>query len=137
MADRSFHRRETQGVRHVEFDFSVLYAAGAPSFFEGDSKGLLVGSYFTLVQTGAGVLTVKTTNPYAGFVSAVASLAMVTPNVNSLAPIVGKPTQNADNTWSFTVNTGVNAAGTHTATTPANADMLNVKVVLRNSTSLP
>lgn len=137
MGDRALHRRETQGARHVEFDFSILYAAGAPAFFEGDTKGVLIGQYFTLVQTGAGLLTVKTTNPYPGFVSAVAGLVMVTPNGNSLAPICGKPVQNADNTWSFTVSTAVNAAGTHTATTPANADMLNVKVVLRNSTSLP
>lgn len=137
MADRSFHRRETQGARHVEFDLSVIYAAGAPKFVEGDTPGAISGSYFSMVQSGAGLLTITTVDKYPGCVTAFASRFMVTPNGNSLAPITGVPTQNANGTWSVAISTAVNAAGTHTATTPANADGLHVKIVMRNSTVLP
>ena len=137
MADRSFHRPDTQGVRHVHLVFSVIYAAGAPQFVEGDKAGALAGSYVTLAQAGAGLMTVTTNNPYMAVVFAKANLAMATPNGNSLAPITGKPVANANGTFSVNISTAVNAAGTHTATTPANGDMLMVHLVLRNSQSLP
>lgn len=136
MADRSFHHAQVQGIRHVEYNFSVLYAAGAPSFNEGDKVGALVGSYVSMVQTGAGVLTFTTVDKFPAVVRVTAGVGMAVPNGNSIT-VCGKPTQNANGSWSFTVNTYVNAAGVHTATTPANGDLVNVCVVLRNSTSLP
>ena len=137
MADREFHRLETQGRRHVEYNFSVIYAAGAPQFVEGDTAAAIVGQYVSMVQTGAGILTVTTVNPFLAIVFAGATMRMVTPNGNSLAPICGTPVKNSNGTWSVSINSAVNSAGTHTATTPANADGFYVKLVLRNSSVLP
>lgn len=137
--DRDTKQLNTQGRNHFALNFQVIYVAGAPTFVEGDKANLTAqsGSYVSLVQTGAGVLTVTTINPFPGFVRAKANLFMVTPNGNSLAPITGKAVQNANGTWSVSINTAVNAAGTHTATTPANGDGFGIELVLRNSTSLP
>lgn len=137
MSDRNYHRMDTQGIRHVEYNFSVLYTAGVPGFVEGDKLGALAGSYVTLAQTGPGVLTVTTNDKFIALVRAAASIAMATPNTNSLAPISSKPTLNANGTISISIVTGVNAAGTHTPTTPANGDMLGVVLVLRNSQVTP
>ena len=136
MADRSFHRLETQGIRHVEYNFSLIYAAGAPQFVEGDKLGAIAGSYVTLVQTGAGVLTVTTNDKYLALVRVTAAVGMAAPNGNTIVTY-GKPATNANGTISVTINTAVNVAGTHTATTPANGDMIYVCLILRNSSVLP
>lgn len=138
MADRSFHRRECQGIRHVEYAVRIRYAAGAPTFIEGDAPGTtaLIGSYIKMVQTGTGVLTITTTNPFPGFVGMNYGWSLATPTGNSIAN-QGKPSQNADGTWSITLNTYTNAGGTHSAATPLNGDELHVTIVLRNSTSTP
>ena len=136
MADRQFHRRECQGIRHVEYAFRVQYVAGAPQFVEGDTVGALAGSYVTLAQTGAGVLTVTTTQAFPGFVGMSYGWSLATPTGNSIAN-QGKPVQNANNTWSITCNTYTNAAGTHSAATPLNGDELHITLILRNSSVKP
>ena len=136
MADRAYHRMDVQGVRHVEYNFSVTYAAGAPAFTEGDKVGALVGSYVSLVQTGTGVLTITTVDKFIAIVGVAASIGMATPTGNVIVTH-GKPVLNANGTQSVTINTATNAAGTHTAATVANGDMLYVRLVLRNSQVTP
>lgn len=136
MADRSFHRPDTQGIRHVNLNFSVKLVAGSPVFVEGDTAASIAGSYLTMVDTGTGVITVTTVNPYPGFVRVTGSRSMATPTGNAMLTF-GLATQNSNGTWTFTINTWTNAAGTITAADMVAGDIVNVDLVLRNSTSLP
>jgi hypothetical protein len=136
MADRNFHKRESQGIRHVEYSFRVKYVAGAPQFVEGDTLGALAGSYVTISQTGTGNLKVKTNNPFPGFVGLQYGWSLAAPTGNSIAN-QGLPVQAADGTWSISLNTYTNAGGTHSAANPLNGDELHVTLILRNSTVLP
>lgn len=136
MADRNFHKRQSQGIQHVELSARIKYASGAPQFVEGDTVGAITGSYLKMVQTGTGVLTITTTNPYPGFVGMQYGWSLATPTGNSISN-QGKPSQNSDGTWSITINTYTNAGGTHSAATPLNGDEIHVTIILRNSTVLP
>lgn len=136
MADRSFHALETQGVRHVDINCSITLSSGAPIFVEGDTASSAAGSYLTLTDTGTGRIGVKTKNPYLAVVSAQVSLAMATPDGDTLVKCK-KPSQNADGTWSFEITTWKNNAGVISAVDITAGDLVYLKLTLRNSKVLP
>ncbi len=137
MADRSFHRTETQGVRHVEYNCTITLASGVPVFVEGDSADEASGSYMTLADTTTGVITVTTTNPFLGSVCCTATRGMGTPTTNA-GVTLGLPTQDATTKkWSIAIHTWTNSAGTHSAADMTDGDHLNLHWVLRNSAVLP
>lgn len=136
MADRSYHRTETQGIRHVDYAFSIKWVAGSPVFVEGDAAGLIAGSYLTMVDTGVGVVTITTNDAFAGVVSLTGGRQMATPTGNAMLTF-GVPTQATNGKWSFTVNTWTNAAGTITAADPPAGDFVSVNLRLRNSSVKP
>jgi hypothetical protein len=136
MADRDFAILQTQGNRHVNLNFGVKLVAGSPVFVEGDTAASITGSYLTLTDTGVGIIGVTTTNPYLAVVKVTGSRAMGTPTTNS-GWIFSLPTQNTNGTWTFTITTWTNAAGTHTAADMAAGDIMYVDLVLRNSGVLP
>jgi hypothetical protein len=136
MADRSFHKPETQGVRHVQYDCTIEISSGAPVFVEGDLEGEAEGSYLELADTGTGQITVSTTDKFLGSVSCVATRNSATAALDKLCS-TGVPTQNADGTWSVLILTGANSAGTFTEADMAAGDTLSLHWVLRNSTVKP
>lgn len=133
MADRNWHDMRTQGVRHVQLNMTVKLVSGSPVFVEGDKAAAIAGSYFTMVDTGTGVITFTTNDPWLAVVGIQATRIMGTPGGTATA-IVGLPTQNATTKkWSFTVNTFTGASAADMAT----GDMVAVGVTLRNSQVLP
>lgn len=136
MADRSFHRTETQGVRYVEYFATIAIASGAPVFVEGDKADAAAGSYLTLADTGTGEITVTTVDPFLGSVYCTVHQNKATASLNSVAN-AGAPTQNSDKTWSVLITTGANSAGTHSAADMSTGDTLSLHWVLRNSAVLP
>lgn len=99
----------TENRRRVDYCFRLAgQGAAAPTFLEGDTVGASVGSYMTVTRTGVGVYVITTTDPFPGvysygFQSGVAATG------TQLTMNVTPPTQNANNTWSFTFS--VFAAG--------------------------
>lgn len=136
MADRAFHRPETQGVRYVQYDCRIKIVGGVPLFVEGDKADSATGSYLTLTDTGTGQITVTTVDKFLATVTCVVSVNKSTPSLNALCN-TGAPTQNANGTWSVLIQTGNNAAGTFTAADLAASDTVSLHWVLRNSSVLP
>ena len=136
MSDRSYHRPETQGIRHVTYNFSIKWVAGSPVFQEGDAAGLIAGSYLTMVDTGVGNALITTNDPFAGVVSITGSRQMATPTGDAMLTF-GLPTQLTNGRWQFSVRTWTNAAGTISAADPPAGDFVSVTLVLRNSAVKP
>jgi hypothetical protein len=136
MADRSFHKPETQGVRHVHYDCTIEISGGAPVFVEGDLEGEAAGAYLELADTDTGQITVTTVDKFLGSVSCVATRNSATPALDKLCS-TGVPTQNADGTWSVLILTGANAAGTFTEADLGAGDTVSLHWVLRNSSVKP
>lgn len=137
MADREFKPLLTQGRGHVTINCSITLASGAPVFVEGDLADDDTGSYLTLADTGTGVITVTTANPYLAVVSVTGTRSMDTPSMDA-GMVLGNPSQDATTKkWSFTVNTWANSAGTHSAADMTDGDMVHLSIVLRNTAVLP
>lgn len=136
MADRSFHKPETQGVRHVHYNAAIAIVSGAPVFVEGDKAASATGSYLTLEDTGTGQITATTADKFAGSVACTVTVNKATPSLNAVCN-TGVPTQNANGTWSVLILTGTNAAGTFSAADLAAGDRVSLNWTLRNSSVLP
>jgi uncharacterized protein YjdB len=136
MADRSFHKPETQGVRHVHYDCTIAIVSGAPVFVEGDKAASATGSYLSLADTNTGQITATTRDPFLGSVSCTATVNKSTPSLDGLCN-TGVPTQNANGTWSVLILTGTNSAGTFSAADLAAGDRVSLHWVLRNSSVTP
>ena len=137
MADRSFHDLHTQGVNHVQYTFRIKITSGAPVFAEGDTADSATGSYATLADTGTGLITLTTTNAFAGFVGCTVTVHKSTPSLNAVCN-TGAPSQDATTgKWSIEILTGTNAAGTFSAADLAAGDSITVVLVLRNSKVKP
>jgi len=139
MADRAFHSPETQGVRHVNYNFTVAAsstAANPATFVEGDKFGVATGSYVISSKVATGKYRFKTTNPFKGSVQASAGLSFVTPTGNTYG-VPKTPVQNADGTWQVEVWVFTNSGGTFTLADLASGDQINVDWTLRNSSVVP
>jgi hypothetical protein len=135
---------DTQSNNHrpVEYVFSVTSltgAASAPTFLEGDGFNGLnqvtntsSGTYLTVGRTGVGVYTFTTVDPYPGFINQGWQLAAATP-VGQLTITASLPTQNANGTWTVTINVYSGA----TAHELAAGDILYGYLRLRNGSNTP
>ncbi len=137
MSDRIYHETRTQGIKHVEYNVSItLNASGVPVFVEGDKTTASAGSYLTLTDTGTGVIGIATVDPFLAVVNCTVSRSLATPTGNGLVD-TSLWTQASNKTWSATICTWTNAAGTHSAADMVAGDLVNVHLVLRNSSVTP
>ncbi len=137
MADRAYHKAQTQGVGYVVYDFAITLASGVPVFSKGDKAASAAGSYCTLADTGTGVITLATKDPFMSIVNCLVSRSLATPTGNGLVDC-GLPTQDATTKkWSVAICTYTNVAGTHSAADMVDGDLVNVRLTLRNSQVLP
>ncbi len=138
MADRNWHKSNTQGVNHVSINCSIkLNASGVPVFVEGDKTLVSAGSYLTLADTGTGVIGITTKDPYLAVVSCNVSRSLATPTGNGLVDTSLWTQDATTKKWSATICTWTNAAGTHSAADMVAGDLVNLHLVLRNSAVLP
>ena len=136
MADRSFHKGETQGVRHVTYNATIYISSGKPLFLEGDKTASASGSYLSLTDTGTGQITVTTKDKFLASVACQVTVNKSTPSTNALVN-TGLPTQNSDGTWSVLIYTAANSGGTISAADLSSGDTVSLTWVLRNSQVLP
>jgi len=137
MSDRIYHETRTQGVKHVEYNFSITLASGAPQFVEGDLTTKAIGSYLTLTDTGTGVIGIATNDPFLAVVCCTVSRSLATPTGNGLVDASLWTQDATKKTWSATICTWTNVAGTHSAADMVAGDLVNVHLVLRNGGTLP
>ena len=92
-------------------------AGNAPTLGTGDPKA----TFFSQpVRTGTGIYTITTLDAYPALATCNLEYALVLPSATSNAMLAPLPVQNANNTWTFTINT---------FTAGAAADMLTTSTV--------
>ena len=133
MSERTYKVIETQGMRHVQYNFTLKGAgAAAMTFVEGDLPGKSTGTYCKIARTSAGLYTITTLDPFLAVVSTdwayVPAVALSTYTISEIVPI-----HNSDNTFTHTFTTFVSTVATDVPTT----DYVRIQLTYRNSTVLP
>ena len=126
MSNRSYHKKVSQGVAHVDHTLTLLGAGAAvPTLSEGDKAG----AFFTITRQGVGLYTLSTKDPF------LAVVGIFVQAVGVPLASVGLPVKNANNTFSFPLTVTATSGGV--AADLVAAVPLYVHIVMRNSTSLP
>lgn len=112
MSGREYRDEHKVQVRQlVEYVFDLVgNGAAAPQFAQGDTHGASTGSYMTIARTGVGVYTITTNDPFLSVVSTGFAPANMAANANIFETSL--PTQNANNTWTFTISVFVGVTAT-------------------------
>jgi hypothetical protein len=139
MAERSFHDMQSQGVKHVLYNFTVKPQGGTtpPLMGEGDPHS----SFVTVIRGASGIngatgetgtYVIQTTNPFLAVVSQIGNLTFTAPQ-GGYEVSFGTPYQNADGTWTifFTVY------DSGTATDLPLGSAVSMSLVFRNSLAKP
>lgn len=101
-------------------------AGNAPTLGSGDPNG----TFFSApVRTGTGVATITTQDAYPAYVSANLEYVVATASATTCCVIAPKPVQNANLTWTFTLN--FFTAGS--AADPLTTSQLLFQVVMQNT----
>lgn len=130
MGSRSLHSDSTQGIGHVEYDFS-LTPQGAANPLGGEGTA---GNFFTWARTGAGVYTVTLMDKYVAPVVQSFSLALATP-VSTWNLVPTAPVKNAAGFWVFSFTAFFTGVATDIPNTAGNSVSCYLK--MRNSTVTP
>lgn len=125
---------DSNNTRGVEYCFTLQGAgAAAPTFLEGDTNGASAGIWTTIARTGVGIYTITTNDPFPGVTGYGFQFSSTALNLN--ANVVGSPnpTQNANNTWTFTINVAIGAVAHELAST----EQVSVWLRFRNGLTNP
>lgn len=146
MADRSFHKPETQVTRSVAYEVSFSPASTTTNnFVEGEipaatAAASVSGSYVKLDKVGGagtGHYRLTTKDKFLGCIGATASLQTTATPDGTMKLAVKKPAQNADGTWSVDLYAFALAGGAYAAADLATGDLVTVTMKMRNSSVKP
>ena len=129
MATRNFPQSPMSNVlKAVTLNVAIIGAGSgnAPTLSTGDPKA----SFFSApVRTGAGVFTLTTIDAYPGICGLNLEYCVASPNTASVCVVAPSPVQNANNTWTFTIN----AYTANTLTDPVVGSTLFFTAVMQNT----
>lgn len=111
---------DSNNTRGVEYCFTIQgNGAATPQFLEGDVNAGAngAGTYMTIARTGVGVYTIRTTDPFPGVTGFGFQFSSTVAQLNANVVVGPNPTQNADNTWTFTINVAIGAVAHELAAT--------------------
>ena len=130
--DRHTQPLKTQGVQHVQFNFSFVGAgAAAPTLGEGDPNGTYIK---TITRNSQGNYSFTTVDKFLAVVTTDGTYSAATVTT-SWGVTFGLPSQNSDGTWTFNFVTYVSNTGT--ATDIIASDLVSIQITFRNSLVKP
>lgn len=104
MATRNFPQSPMSNVlKAVSLNVAIVGAGtgNAPVLGSGDPKA----SFFAQpVRSSTGVFTLTTLDPYPGICGLNLEYCVASPSTSSVCVVAPSPVQNANNTWTFTIN---------------------------------
>lgn len=155
MSERSYHAPQTQGIKHIDYNVTVLpNGATGPTLGEGDPNGNWTipagqtgatgpwrGSFMSVFKSASGVTgatgvtgtyLVQTNDPFAAVVNQLANIVLASPTA-SYTISFGPPIQQPDNSWIiwFTVYNGT------VATDLPLGSQVSLHMTFRNSITKP